>query len=178
MTASVDLSVDSLLLFDPVQPVTLVARRMAASSSSSSSSSEDEDDRKRKRSSEDDRAERKRRKKEKKERKKEKKERKKEKKKEKKKKEKKRERGGGASGGDAYGGGPVDEEAQFAEEFRAAVQGNKKGIDVEAQSAALNEVVRRARNPGAKPDAMPTPNEETLLRVQHERRPLGRATPV
>ena len=174
MTASVDNLCVDWLLFDP-QPVTLVARRMAASSSSSSSSSEDEDDRKRKRSSEDDRAERKRRKKE---RKKEKKERKKEKKKEKKKKEKKRERGGGGSGGDAYGSGPVDEEAQFAEEFRVAVQGNKKGIDVEAQSAALNEVVRRARNPGAKPDATPTPNEETLVRVQHERRLLGRATPV
>ena len=103
---------------------------------SSSSSSEDEDrkrerddDRKRKHGDDDDKAERKRRKKEKKERKKkEKKDRKKSERKERKKDRRKQEAHVEAVG---------EEEAAFAEEFRAAVQGGKRALDVRAQSDAF-----------------------------------------
>ena len=115
--------------------------------SSSSSSDDDrkrEDDRKRKRDGEDDdKAERKRRKKEKKERKKkEKKDRKKSEKKERKK-DRRREK----TQDEAVG----DEEAAFAEEFRAAVQGGKRALDVRAQSDAFlhtNSVEIRAAELG------------------------------
>ena len=115
--------------------------------SSSSSSDDDrkrEDDRKRKRDGEDDdKAERKRRQKEKKERKKkEKKDRKKSEKKERKK-DRRREK----TQDEAVG----DEEAAFAEEFRAAVQGGKRALDVRAQSDAFlhtNSVEMRAAELG------------------------------